>query len=139
MSARNHLELTIKVEAESSFRSLRSVLDVLGASGHVLELATQTLGDMFGSELAGRGVDLFLERRDLLLGEPILRSTDGALELIFKPGDRYLEFVSAIARNVDVSCDVDAHDWPILSLASGDLSVAEGGRESISPAGGVRA
>lgn len=48
----------------------------------------------------------------------------------FLPGERYREFVAAIAGEWNLQV-VDRHGWPVLSVASGPATVADAAGESI--------
>jgi hypothetical protein len=123
----------------AAIASLGSVADVLVSTGAALEAIPDGFGVFFGPEFPGCLPDLILDRSDLFFAEAVLRPAGGALEFIFNPSDRYLEFVTAIAGCGHVTCDADLHGWPILSVAPDSATVAEAGGESIfSARGGLR-
>jgi hypothetical protein len=119
------VSLDLQVEATGAAASLASVDNVLRAASMLSQHVAELFPEFLDAELGSLVSDLTGETCDLLFGEPVMRSTDGALELIFQPSDRYLDLVAAIARDGDVSCSFDAHGWPILSLAGDTASMTE--------------
>jgi len=129
------LTINLSIGAEPARRSLLSALEVLRASDALRDRIVPDFGDLFGAECNGSLTDLSVDAGNLLRAETVFRAADGALELVLNPSDRYLDLMAAIARDGDLSCDLDFHGWPILSVAVGPTTVSEAGGESI-PAGG---
>ena len=109
--------------ASSASASAGSVLDVLAALGGSTEHLVDLLADSANADVAGLFGELRTQPSSLLRTELIGGTASGALELLFKPSDRYLDLVSAIARRLDVACDLDAHGWPILSMVADEAIV----------------
>ena len=125
--------LSFRVSSWEGAASFASVLEVLRSSSHLLERFAEFFPDVIHTEGGSLFADLGADGSDLIRIETVLRPADGALELIFKPGDRYLEFVAAIAGDGNVTADVDVHGWPILSVVSAQPTVVDaGGAASLS-------
>lgn len=119
--------LSFRVSSWEGRASFASVFDVLRSGSHLLERFAEFFPDVIHAEGGGLIADLGADGSNLILIETVLGSADGALELIFKPSDRYLEFVAAIARDGNVTADFDAHGWPILSVVSAQPTVVDAG------------
>jgi hypothetical protein len=121
-----HLKVS-SVSLDGALASARSVFDVLAATSGLAERIIPDFPD-FISGVTGSGcADLRFEAGNLFGRETVDMTALGACEVIFHPSDRYVEFVSAIAGDRDVSCNLDVHGWPILSSVSGSTTIA--GRE----------
>lgn len=112
---------------ESALASARSVFNVLAATGGIADRLVPDFPDFISGVSASGCGDLCLEAGNLFRAEPVNVTALGACEVIFHPSDRYVEFVSAIACDRDVSCNLDVHGWPVLSSVSGSTTIA--GRE----------
>ena len=130
-------DITFHADTSGIVASLRSVFDVLLASGGALHTILEAFPDLFDTSTGSAGPDLVVENFHLFFGEAVCGPANGAYELIFNPSDRYLELVSAVASDADVACNFDVHGWPILSVGGTSPTVTEAGGESISARGGA--
>lgn len=124
--------LTLTCIADNAVESIQSALAAIESSG----TAPHGFDDLFAGLGSDLGADLREDAVDLLFAEPVLRTADGALECALKPSQRYIELVSAIARDGNVAVDCSGHGWPVLSIVSPNTILADAGGAAIPPAEG---
>jgi len=124
--------------AASAGLSARLVGEVLTASGALPHTLTKSFPDFFDAELPSLAVKFSLEAGDLFSAEPVDLSALRTGEIVLKPSDRYLEFVTAVASCFDMACDLDLHGWPILSSVGCSTTMADGAAESIRSSGSAK-
>lgn len=132
--------LKFTLVSDRASASLRSVLDVLPTlSSDTLEHLVDAFSDLIASEVGGSGVKLIPDFGDLFVVEPVDRAALGTDEvrLAVNPSDRYLDLVAAVAGDDDVSCNLDVHGWPILSVVARTSTVAEPAEVTILGGGGL--
>lgn len=113
--------------ADPALLSTRLVGNVLASAGDAAQPLVERFPDLLGTGFGGLVVGLSPDAVSLFFGEPVMGAADGALHLVLKPSDRYLELVSAVAGDFGMACDLDVHGWPILSVVGRTPTVAEAG------------
>lgn len=130
-------QLSLRVSTAGVVSSLRSILEVFGPTGGSLEAVAQDFPDLLDAGGLSGVPELRADAFNLIFGKPVAGAADGTLEIIFEPSDRYVDFVTAIARDRGVACDLDLHGWPILSLSADTPRMIEAAGASSSGRGGV--
>lgn len=131
------IQFTLSLDRQGASASLRSICEVLAATGGVSQALTERFGDLFGSEREGGSVDLIAQAADLICIEPVDRAAPRTGKVVLHPSKRYLELVSAIAGERNVSANAYFHGWPILSIDAGSSIVAGTGGAASAPGEGA--
>ena len=114
--------------ADGALLSTRLVCDALMAAGDVAHGFVELFPEFLSRGLSGAGVEISPDFIEAVFGDAESRSAGDALVVTLKPSDRYLAFVSALGRELDVPCDRDgAHGWPILSVVPSPTTLSPKG------------
>ena len=114
--------------ASHALLSTRLVCDALVAAGDAAQGLVELFPEFLGGSVAGEGVELSPDFAQAVFGDAEIRSAGDALVVSLKPSDRYLAFVAALGRELDVPCDRDgAHGWPILSVVPSPTTLSRKG------------
>jgi len=119
-------------DASASLESIAAVLDPAGPKVEAEHLLAEFIAGLRVG--ADEGVDI-------CRFETLANATSGAIELVsikVLPSERFLELMTAIARERDDVSLVFSHGWPILSVAVPTTTVAEAGGASTPASGGFQ-
>lgn len=131
----------VDVKLAVSGECLVGIQQCLDSLQHAISLGLETSILEGFPELIDRSVDgsinLATGFADALLGRANLHVAGGAVGAVlgFQPSELFREFVSAIARDVNVEV-VEVHGWPVLSFVSRIPNVTEAGAPKKGPGRG---